>query len=255
MRYFSIDETYGAGHKERASMIGSKSSGRQSCPRSRARPHHRALEGANHQGPWVLAYRPLVMVHCGPIMPRSPMPGGPLLGYSASRSSALRYLALDGTDHASRHGPGSMIRRPVICRPQPRTAPTPTPPPGPGRHLTQHWPAVPRHARQAARRSSPERTAPAIAGCAMPAQVKLASPVDPVYPVRRAGRGPAPITCLIHLPPPAVRCRVQVRQLHILITHHVNLVSRPGRSCGHRVPPPGPELACGAGRHHRARAT
>ena len=49
---------------------------------------------------------------------------------------------------------------------------------------------------------------------AMSAQVKLASPVHPVYSVRRADRGPAPITCLIHLSPPAVRCRVQVRQLH-----------------------------------------
>jgi hypothetical protein len=62
---------------------------------------------------------------------------------------------------------------------------------------------------------------PPLPARAMPAQVELARPVDPVYPVRRAGRWPAPITCLIHLPPPAVRCRVQVRQLHILITHHV----------------------------------
>jgi hypothetical protein len=37
----------------------------------------------------------------------------------------------------------------------------------------------------------------------MPAQVKLASPVNPVDPVRCADCGPAPITCLIHLPPPA----------------------------------------------------
>jgi hypothetical protein len=96
---------------------------------------------------------------------------------------------------------------------------------------------------------------PPLPARAMPAQVKPASPADPVYPVRRTDRGPAPITGLIHLPPPAVRCRVQVRQLHLLITHHVNLVSRPGRSCGHRVPPPGPELACGAGRHHRTWAT
>ena len=96
---------------------------------------------------------------------------------------------------------------------------------------------------------------PPLPARAMPAQVELASPVDPVYPVCRAGHGPAPITCLIHLPPPAVRCRVQVRQLHISITHHVDLVSRPGCSCGHRVPPPGPEPACGAGRHHRGWAT
>lgn len=79
---------------------------------------------------------------------------------------------------------------------------------------------------------------PPLPARAMPAQVKLASPVDPVYPVRRADRGPAPITCLIHLPPPAVRCRVQVRQLHILITHHVDLVSRPAvrAATGHHRP-------------------
>ena len=38
----------------------------------------------------------------------------------------------------------------------------------------------------------------------MSAQVKLASPVYPVYSVRRADRGPAPITRLIHLPSPAL---------------------------------------------------
>ena len=84
-------------------------------------------------------------------------------GYSTSRFSAPRYLALDGSDHASRHGRGGMIRRLIIWRPQSRSAPTAAPLPGPGRRLTRHWPAVPRHARQAARRSSPERTAPAIA--------------------------------------------------------------------------------------------
>ena len=45
---------------------------------------------------------------------------------------------------------------------------------------------------------------PPLPARAMSAQVKLASPVHPVYPVRRADRGPAPITRLIHLPPPAV---------------------------------------------------
>jgi hypothetical protein len=55
------------------------------------------------------------------------------------------------------------IRRPIIWRPQSRSAPTATPPPGPDGRLRRHWPAVPGHARQAARRSSPERTAPAIA--------------------------------------------------------------------------------------------
>ena len=75
-----------------------------------------------------------------------------------------------------------MIRRPVTCRPQPRSAPTPTPPPGPGRHLTQHWPAVPRHARQAARRSSPERTAPAIAGSRNARTGKARQPGSPGLP-------------------------------------------------------------------------
>lgn len=82
---------------------------------------------------------------------------------------------------------------------------------------------------------------PPLPAPAMPAQVKLASPVDPVYPVRRADRGPAPITCLIHLPPPAVRCRAQVRQLHTLITHHVNLV-------------PGPAVRAATGYHRPAQS-
>jgi hypothetical protein len=88
---------------------------------------------------------------------------GPSPWYSTSRFSAPRYLALDGTDHAGRHGRRDMIRRPIIWRPQSRSAPAATPPPGPGRRLTRHWPAVPGHARQAARRSSLERTAAAIA--------------------------------------------------------------------------------------------
>jgi len=82
---------------------------------------------------------------------------------------------------------------------------------------------------------------PPLPARAMPAQVKPASPVDPIYPVRRADRGPAPITCLIHLPPPAVRCRVQVRQLHLLITHHVNLV-------------PGPAVRAATGYHRPAQS-
>ena len=65
----------------------------------------------------------------------------------------------------------------------------------------------------------------------MSAQVKLASPVYPVYPVRRADRGPAPITRLIHLPPPAVPLPDPgPRSYTILIAHHVNLLSRLGRS-------------------------
>lgn len=32
LRYFSLDETYGVGHKKQASMIGRKSSGRSTAP-------------------------------------------------------------------------------------------------------------------------------------------------------------------------------------------------------------------------------
>ena len=71
------------------------------------------------------------------------------------------------------------------------------PPRRPGRSLVRYWPAARPHARQDTRRSGPERTAPASAGCALPAQVQLA---HPVYPVRRADRGSAPVTRLIHLP-------------------------------------------------------
>src|SRR5215470_13944675 len=41
---------------------------------------------------------------------------------------------------------------------------------------------------------------PPVLARAASAQVKLA---NPVYSVRRADRGPAPITCLVHLMPPA----------------------------------------------------
>jgi hypothetical protein len=82
---------------------------------------------------------------------------------------------------------------------------------------------------------------PPLPARAMPAQVKLASPADPVYPIRRTGLGPAPITCLIHLPPPAVCCRVQVRQLHILITHHV-------------IRFPGPAVRAATGYHRPAQS-
>jgi len=89
---------------------------------------------------------------------------------------------------------------------------------------------------------------PPLPARAMSAQVKLASPVYPIYSVRRADRGPAPITRLIHLP---ATCRSiagsRPPQLHHVIAHHVNLLSRLGRSRGHRVLQPGPELACGAG--------
>jgi hypothetical protein len=169
-------------------------------------------------------------------------------GYSTSRFSAPRYLAPDGTDHASRHGRGGPIRRPILWRPQSRSAPTATPPPGPGRRLTRHWPAVPGHARQAARRSSPERTAPAIASSRNVRTGKARQPGLPGLPgTPRRPRArtdhtshSSPATCR-----PAAGSRP--RSDTILIAHHVTPLSRPGPSRGHRAPPPGPELACGAG--------
>jgi hypothetical protein len=91
---------------------------------------------------------------------------------------------------------------------------------------------------------------------AMSAQVKLASPVYPVYPVRRADRGAAPITRLIHLPHLPSVAGSRSAQLH-----HIDRSPRQSgfpawpRVRPSRAPSPGPELVCGAGRHHRAWAT
>jgi hypothetical protein len=75
---------------------------------------------------------------------------------------------------------------------------------------------------------------PPLPARAMPAQVKLASPVYPVDPVRRTDRGPAPITRLIHLPPPAIRSRVQgPPQLHRTDCSSRQSAFPPGRSCRH----------------------
>jgi transposase len=53
--------------------------------------------------------------------------------------TALRYLALDGTDHASHQEQASMIRRYIIWRKQPRLRRTPPPGRRPGeRSLTRH---------------------------------------------------------------------------------------------------------------------
>jgi len=78
---------------------------------------------------------------------------------------------------------------------------------------------------------------PPLPARAMSAQVKLAGPAYPAYPVRRADRGPAPITRLIHLPPPAGPLPDPgPRSYTPLSAHPVNLLSRLGRSCGHRAP-------------------
>src|SRR5260370_12902541 len=73
----------------------------------------------------------------------------------------------------------------------------------------------------------------------MSAQVKLANRVYTVYSVRRADRGPTPITRLIHLLPPAVPLQgPDSRSYTILIARHVNLLSRSAAraATGHRRP-------------------
>ena len=71
------------------------------------------------------------------------------------------------------------------------------------------------------------RQRPPLPARAMSAQVKLASPVYPVYPVPRADRGPAPITRLIHHPPPdGPLPDPGPRSCTLLITHRVNALSR-----------------------------
>jgi hypothetical protein len=183
---------------------------------------------------------------------------GLLLGFSwvqHIRFSAPRYLALDGTHHASRHRRGGMIRRPIIWRPQSRSAPTATPLPGPGRRLTRHWPAVPRHARQAARRSSPERTAPAIASSRNVRTSKARQPGLPGLPgTPRRPRARTDHTS--HSSPATCRSVAGSRppQLHHIDCHHVNLLSRLGRS---RPPGTTARLRAGLRRrsHHRAWAT
>jgi hypothetical protein len=82
------------------------------------------------------------------------------------------------------------------------------------------------------------RQRPPVLARAASAQVKLA---DPVYPVPRAGRGPAPITCLVHPLPPAGPLPgpgTQSAALYRLLTTS-HLLPRPGRLRGHGRHRPG----------------
>ena len=66
------------------------------------------------------------------------------------------------------------------------------------------------------------RQCPPLSARALPAQVKLANPVYPVYPVPCADRRPAPITRLIHLQPPAGPPLGPCPRCHTILTaHHV----------------------------------
>ena len=139
----------------------------------------------------------------------------------------------------------------------PRCAPTATPPLGPGWRLTRQWPAVRWHARQAARRSSLERIVPAIASLRNVRTGKARQPGSlclPGTPRRPRARidhtsHSSPATC--HS---VAGSRPLQRYQYRLLTTSI-CFPRPGRSRGHRAPAPGPELACAAGRYHRASAT
>ena len=72
------------------------------------------------------------------------------------------------------------------------------------------------------------RQCPPVPG-AVPAQVQLASPVYPVDPVPCADRRPAPITRLIHLPPPAGPPPGPCPAATILTATTSNLLPRPRR--------------------------
>jgi hypothetical protein len=193
-----------------------------------------------------------MMVHCGPIMPRSRMPRWASPG--VQRIPVQRPAIPRARRHRSpsRHGRGSMIRRPVIWRPQPRSAPTATPPAGLGRRLTRHWPEVRGHARPAARRSSPERTAPAIASSRNVRTGKARRPGLPGQ-LGTPRRPRARTDHTSHSSPATCRSVAGSRfpQLHHIDCSPRQSASRLGRSCGHQAPPPGPGLVCGAGRYHR----
>src|SRR6516225_1155500 len=73
---------------------------------------------------------------------------------------------------------------------------------------------------------------PPVPARAASAQVKLA---NPVHSVRRADRGPVPITCLVHLLPPAGPApgpAAQPTALYFLLTTS-HLLPWPGRLSGH----------------------
>jgi len=84
-------------------------------------------------------------------------------GSHASQVSALQYLVLGGTDHASRRGQGSMIGRSIIGRSITPAAEA-TRHRRAGRSLRRRWLAARARAHPGARRSSSVRTAPANAG-------------------------------------------------------------------------------------------
>jgi len=109
------------------------------------------------------------------------------------------------------------------------------------------------HPRQAARRSSPERTAPAIANSRNVRTGKARQPS--LHGLLGTPRRPRAHTDHTSHSSPAT-CR-SVAGSRFPQLHHIDCSPRQsafplGRSCGHRAPPPSPELVCGAGRYHRA---
>ena len=150
----------------------------------------------------------------GPVRPRSRRPRRGLVLVTPHPGAAPCHdLALEGTGHADRYGRDSMIGRPVLCCPRRRLRPR-------LRRVLDRAAAccgtgLRCQCTVAKRPEGPalSRQRPPVPARARPAQVQLASPVDPVYPVPCADRGPAPVTRLIHLRHLPVRGGVPVSSI------------------------------------------
>ena len=157
-------------------------------------------------------------------------------GSPASQVSALRYLALTGAGHASRQGTGQHDR-PVHHRARHRACG------GRLRGIAERAVACGGAGLRGERVHAQGPEGLALGGQrlplparAPPAQVKFA---DPGNPVRRAGRGSASITRLIHLrPPPGPVPGPGASPLHRIDCSSSHLLSRLGRmaAIGHHRP-------------------
>jgi hypothetical protein len=172
----------------------------------------------------------------GRATPISPIPGRLVLvnphpssaPYNTSRSPLAKGKAAQSAGPLS----GAAAR-------QRRTA---TPHRRPGRSLLRRWLAARARARPKARRSSPERTAPASAGSRSVRTGIARQPGLPGTPRRsrvRTGHtsDSSPATFRSAAGP---RCPARCP---VWIARHVTFAVPARPQCGHRAPPPGPELA------------
>jgi len=131
--------------------------------------------------------------------PRSPVPGRLVLvnphpssaSCDTSRSPAPITPAAEGGT-ASSAGPSSGAATTAAATAPPHRRP--------GRSLLRRWLAARARAHPGPEGPALRGQRPPMPARALSAQVQLAHPVDPV---RRAGRGSARITRLVHLPPPS----------------------------------------------------